>query len=364
MAAAASVIERSSATTVRVGGRDMVLFAGCDYLGLAHHPRVIAALASGLSEFGVSSAGSRATTGNTTAHDELEADLARFFGVEAALLVPDGYLSNIVLAQALPADIAHILVDREGHVSVRDALVLSGRTVHEYALADARDAAACALELGRGPFAIFTDGVFPVLRAVAPLAELLALLPANGLLVVDDSHGAGVLGARGRGCVEHARIADRRVIVTGTLSKAFGCFGGFIAGAAEHVERARAHSRAFVGSTPIPPAIARAASTALAIVDAEPRRRAKLFEHASRLRALFTRLELPVSAVPLPVLALRLAPRARMEHVRDELAARGLLVPCVDYADGLGGYLRIAVRADHEDAQVDLLINGLMEALR
>lgn len=361
---AARAIEAATATTVRVSGRELVLFAGCDYLGLAHHPRVVAALERGLCEFGVSSSGSRATTGNTTAHDELERDLARFFGVEAALLVPDGYLSNLVLAQTLPPEIATILVDRESHVSVRDALILAGRDVHEYAFADADSAREVARTHAHGGLAIFTDGVFPVLRTLAPLGTLLESLPADGILVVDDCHGVGVLGTRGRGSLEHAGIVDRRVIVTGTLSKALGCFGGFIAGSREHVERARTRSRAFIGSTPIPPALARAASAALAVVDDEPRRRARLFEHTSRVRALFKRLALPVGTVPFPVLALQLSPRARMERVHDELEAAGILVPCVDYPDGLGGYLRIALRADHTDSQVDALIEGLTEALK
>ncbi|MDZ4773580.1 MAG: pyridoxal phosphate-dependent aminotransferase family protein [Planctomycetota bacterium] len=364
MTVSTRAIEAATATTVRIDGRELVLFAGCDYLGLAHHPRVVAALERGLREFGVSSSGSRATTGNTSAHDDLERDLARFFGVESALLVPDGYLSNIVLAQALPDEIRTILVDEDSHVSVRDALVISKRDVHEYAFADAKSAREAARTHAPGVFAIFTDGVFPVLRALAPLRELLDVLPAGGMLVVDDCHGIGVLGERGRGSVEHARIVDSRVVVTGTLSKSLGCFGGFIAGSREHIERARSASRAFVGSTPIPPALARAASTALAVIDDEPLRRARLFEHASRLRVLFTRLAVPLSAVPLPVFALQLKPRVRMEHVHDELLARGILVPCVDYPDGLGGYLRIAVRADHTDAQVDALIEGLTEALR
>lgn len=363
MTSALGAIEAGSRTSVRIRGTELVLFAGCDYLGLAHHARVIAALEGGLGTFGVSASASRATTGNTVAHERLEQDLARFLGVEAALLVPDGYLSNLVVAQSLPDDVAAILCDRECHVSIRDALAIVGRPVHEYAHAAAASARERASELGAAPFGIFTDGVFPVLRALAPLAELLALLPPRGLLVVDDCHGLGVLGARGRGSLEHAGLADPRIVVTGTLSKSLGCFGGFVAGARLHVERARA-SRAYLASTPIPPAIARAASAALQVIDVEPERRARLAEHTSRLRALFMRLGLPVSAVPLPVFALQLAPRARMERVHEALLGRGILVPCIDYPDGLGGYLRIAVRADHTDEQVDALISGLLETLR
>lgn len=363
MPAQRRAFQSSTSATVQIDGRELVLFGGCDYLGLAHHPRVVAALEAGVRQFGVSSSGSRTTTGNATAHDELEAHLARFFEVEAALLVPDGYLSNIVAAQALPEVIETVLIDRESHVSIRDAMRVSGCSVREYASADARSALECARDLKREPFAIFTDGVFPVLRAVAPLAGLLACLPKSGLLVVDDCHGVGVLGAHGRGSVEHAGIQDSRIVITGTLSKSLGCFGGFVAGAGVFIERARTHSRAFVASTPIPPALASAASVALSVIDDEPHRLARSREHASRLRVLFTRLGLPISTVPLPVLALQLPSRARMQLIHESLLARGLLVPLVEYPDGLGGYLRIAVRADHTDAHVDALIEGLMEVL-
>src|SRR5438477_2437698 len=115
-------IAGSKATAVTIGGRELVSFAGCDYLGLAHHPRVVEALRSGALEHGVSSAASRETTGNTLAHDELERDIARFLRVEAALLVPDGYLSNLVLAQALATATSNVVFDAESHVSIRDAL--------------------------------------------------------------------------------------------------------------------------------------------------------------------------------------------------------------------------------------------------
>lgn len=356
-------IDASTSSTVTIDGREFVLFAGCDYLALAHHPSVIAALERGTRQYGVSSAGSRETTGNTVAHDELERDLARFFGVEAVLLVPDGYLSNLIFAQGLPPGIATVLCDRESHVSVRDAIAAAGRATREYAFVDARSAAEAMRGLDGAPFALFTDGVFPVLREFAPLASLLSLLPRDGVLVVDDCHGVGVLGARGRGSVERAGISDARVVITGTLSKALGCYGGFIAASREHVERTRAHARAYVGSTPIPPALACAASAALRVIDEEPRRRARLAEHTLRVRALFQRLGLPLNAAGVPVFAFQLDSSHRMEHVYTELLARGLLVPCVHYPDGLGGYFRLALRADHSDTQVDALIGALLEVL-
>jgi 8-amino-7-oxononanoate synthase len=355
-------IARSTSTTALVDGRELIVFAGCDYLSLSHHPRVLAALESGLREFGLSSAASRETTGNTVAHDELEQDLARFLGMEAALLTPDGYLSNLIAAQGLPDAIGTVLIDRECHVSLRDALAATARRVAEYPLADAASARSLAGEVAGAPLAIATDGVFPVLCALAPLRELLAPLPADGLLIVDDSHGTGVLGKRGRGSVELAELFDPRIVITGTLSKALGCFGGFVAGSRSFVERTRERSRAYVGSTPIPPALARAASEALRIVDEEPDRRVRLVEIGELLREVLTSAGHRVPPVPLPVFTLK----PIQQDVRwwnEAFLEAGLLVPLVRYPDGMGDYFRIALRADHSAEQVERLVHALAKVL-
>jgi len=355
-------IERSTAASVTIDGREFVLFAGCDYLALAHHPRVLAALERGVREFGLSSAGSRETTGNTVAHDDLEQDLARFFGVEAALLVPDGYLSNLIFTQGMPVEIATIIVDRESHVSVRDAIAATGRRELIYPFLDTSAARETVQSLGSATFAIFTDGVFPVMRGMAPLKALLELLPKDGVLVVDDCHGVGVLGARGRGTVEHCELRDPRIVLTGTLSKALGCFGGFVAGSREHVGRTRAGSRAYVGSTPIPPALARAASEALCVLDEEPERRRRLHEHVLAVREPFRAAGRPFNAVPFPVFSFQLKSHDLMERAYQSMLAEGLLVPYVHYPDSLGGYFRVVVRADHTAEHIERLVNALRRA--
>jgi 8-amino-7-oxononanoate synthase len=352
-------ISASTSTTATVDGRELIVFAGCDYLSLSHHPRVLAALESGLREFGLSSAASRETTGNTVAHDELEHDIARFLGMEAALLTPDGYLSNLIAAQGMPDAIGTVLIDRESHASVRDALAATGKRVVEYPLGDAAGARAHARELRGAPFAIATDGIFPVLGTLAPLRDLLALLPAGGVLIVDDSHGTGVLGERGRGSVELAGLSDPRIVITGTLSKALGCFGGFVAGSRAFVERTRERSRAYVGSTPIPPALARAASEALRIVDEEPARRARLVELGAPLRETFSGRVRALPPVPFPVFAFEPLHPEDVRSGNEALLEAGLLVPLVHYPDGLGDYFRIALRADHTAEQVQKLVSTL-----
>ena len=226
-ASPAPALERLSATRVRLAGRELVAFAGCDYLGLAHHPEIFAALQRESARSGVSAGASPTTTGRHPAHDELECALADFLGVERVLLTADGYLSNLVAAQALAPDVSRALVDHESHVSVRDAVRAAGFAHAEYADLPALR----ALLAGGAPSVIFTDGVFPSQRRRADVAELVTLLDRGArALVVDDCHGLGVHGPEGRGTC--AGLAHANLLVTGTLSKALGSAGGFVWGQA------------------------------------------------------------------------------------------------------------------------------------
>lgn len=357
MTTPAFAVESASAAAVRVAGRDAVVFAGCDYLGLAHDPEVLDALRRGVDRYGVSAGASRATTGNARAHEELEHDLARFLGLEAALLVPDGYLSNLVVAQGLAGEHASALVDREAHVSVHDALAATGVRATPYAFCDADSAR------GSNATAIWTDGAYPVLRGIAPVGALLASLPRDGVLVVDDCHATGVLGARGRGTHEHAGVVDARLVVTGTLSKALGCYGGFVAGRREIVERVRARSRAYAASTPIPPALAVAGSAAVRVVERDATRVTALRANVERVRSVLRAHDIDAHALPLPVFAWKATSLDAGRRVHERLLARGVVVPHVTYPDGLGSYFRLAVSAAHDEAAITRLDAGLRETL-
>lgn len=356
-------LEAAGAARARVAGRDVATFAGCDYLGLAHDPEVGAALRAGLARYGLSAGASRATTGNTAAHEELEADLARFLGLEAALLVPDGYLSNLVALQGLAHRVRAAVVDREAHVSLRDALAAVAIPSAEYDFCDARAAREATRAAGGAAVAILTDGAYPVMRGIAPLAELLAALPPDGLLVVDDCHGTGVLGRRGRGSHERAGVADPRLCVTGTLSKALGAFGGFVAGTRALVGDVAARSRAFAGSTPIPPAVAAAASAAIRVVEREPERVARLRANAERARRVLRAAGVGTHDLPLPVQAWQARSPEAGDRAHHALLARGVLIPHVRYPDGLGSYFRLAVSAVHDDAAFERLAAALPAAL-
>jgi 8-amino-7-oxononanoate synthase len=354
-------IERSAAPIARVGGREVEVFAGCDYLGLAHAPEVHEALRRGIERYGISAGGSRATTGNTAAHDALEHDLARFLGLEAALLVPDGYLSSLVFAQGVARHRPRVLVDREAHVSTRDALAASGLEASAYSCCDAGSAATERARLD-GRVLVMTDGVYPVLRGIAPLAQLLALVPSDGWLAVDDAHGTGVLGARGRGTHEHHGVVDPRLVVTGTLSKALGCFGGFVAGTRAVVDEVAAHSHALVGSTPIPPALASAASAAVELLERDPSRLARLRANIALVRRALRDAGLDVHDLPVPVFAWK-TDSSRADSALAVFARHHILVPHVRYPDGLGSYFRLAVSAAHGENSIGRLAAALREVM-
>lgn len=356
-------IERASAGAVSVEGRELTVFAGCDYLGLAHAPEVRDALRSGLERYGVSASGSRATTGNAVVHDELERDLARFLGTETALLVPDGYLSNHVFLQGIAHTSPRAIVDREAHVSMSDALASSRISPRTYDSCDARSAREAVGDATDVPVLILTDGVYPVMRGIAPIRGLLDVLPTRGWLVVDDCHGTGVLGARGRGSHEHAGVTDPRLVVTGTLSKALGCFGGFVAGSRTIVDDVAARSRAFVGSTPIPPALAMAGSAAIALIERDGARLARLRANVERVRSLLRRVGIDAHDLPLPVFAWKASNADRGERMQRELIEHGVLIPHVKYPDGLGSYFRLAVSAAHDENAIARLEFALPKAL-
>ena len=355
-------IDRSTATTVEIDGRELLYFGGCGYLGLAHHPEVVRALSDGLARYGVSSGASRETSGNSCEHDALERELAMWLDCEQVLLMPDGYTANLAIADIrLGALTAHI--DELGHPSLFDAARVHSRTAITYPHLDLKEASNL-LPLFFEAF-VMSDTVFPSRGEIAPMRELATLVKkGGGVLVLDDCHGTGVIGATGRGAFEYAGIHDEHVLLTSTLSKALGCYGGFIAGSGRWIDQIRAHSKIYIGTTPIPPAVAAAARVAsrLAFANGElvGRLRANIEHFRSAVDGLFA-----LSAhTELPVFGFALETSERMQSVHDKLRADGILAPYVHYPGGdENGNFRIVVTAAHTFEQIDRLAGALRRRL-
>jgi len=381
-------IESASPTTVYIDGREILAFGGCNYLGLAHHPRVHAALIDGLSRFGLTTTASRETTGNTLAHEALETELATFAGHEHAILSAEGYTANFMCCQALatPASatsnsggIGIALVDAMSHRSIRNAASASGMQVMEFEHLNADSAAWLASRFGDQGVCIMTDSVFAADGAVAPLCELLAALPralppSRAMLLVDDCHGFCVLGRDGRGATDHhglvelspqgARTHDPRIVVTTTLAKGLGCYGGVVMGKAAFIRGVRERAWVYRSSTPVPPPIAEAARAAIGLLRTDPTLILNLHRNVAMVHESFARMNLPTPPAGVPIMTFALPSVERMRAMYERMYAAGVLAPLIDYPGGPTPlYFRVVVNAAHTPEHIARLIAAMQEAL-
>lgn len=314
-----------------IDGRRLLNFASNDYLGLARDPRLIAAAREAL-EMGVGAGASALVTGRTPWHERLEQRLAAFEGEEAAILFPTGYAANLGVIAALAQAGDVVFCDRLNHASLVDACRLSGARLRVYrheALGDLdRDLARHA---GTNRRFIVTDGMFSMDGDAAPLVELADLADRHAaLLVVDEAHGTGVFGRRGRGISEWFGVEDRVALRIGTLSKAIGALGGFVAGPQRLIDWLWNTARTQIYSTALPPAICAAACAALDIIEAEPERRARLLATAEQFRADLTTagIRTPAGCIG-PIVPVLLDEPARATRAAAELERRGFLVAAI-----------------------------------
>ena len=344
-------------------GKRFVYFGGCDYFRLASHPDVLRAAREGLAKFGLNVSASRATTGNHRLYDRLEIALAKFFDVETALLVPNGYLTNLALAQTLAGKFSHALLDARAHASLVDAAQFLDCPVVKFLHRDVEDLGRVLRRLGSGVRPILlTEGMFSHDGSVAPLKAYLKMLPKDSLIMLDDAHGAGVLGMTGRGTAEFAGVSRRRIIQTITLSKAFGVYGGAILATRQLREQIIARSRLFTGSTPLPLPLARAALEAVDILRNGSRLRARLQRNANRLKAALSGAGFCEEPTPGPVVSLVPRHDREAQRLKRSLLCRRILPIFIQYPGGpAGGYFRFAISSEHTRTQLEDLMRALTE---
>lgn len=362
MSHTADTLQQVDRVFVRWRGRRLVYFAGCDYYRLASHPRVLAAVRRGLRDFGLNVASSRKTTGNHALYEQLERELGRFFRAERAVLVDNGYMTNLAVAQAFRGEFSHVLMDARSHTSVADAAVLLGAKVVIFAHRDVTDFHRQLRGLGGGarPF-VFTDGMFAHDGSVAPLAAYLDALPAHAALLVDDAHGAGVLGRAGQGTPSHCGVRDARVIQTVTLSKAFGAFGGAILGRREVAEAILTKSRCFTGATPVPLPLAAGALESLRVFRASPRLQTRLHANSVWLKARLRAGGMALPDAPGPIVPIIPQSPAEAARFKRRLLAAGIHPPLIHYPGGPeGGFFRLVISSEHTRAQLAALADALL----
>lgn len=351
-----------------VDGRPVVLFAGSNYLDLAHHEEVVEAAARAARDFGCASAGSRLINGNTELHEALEAELAAFFGCEAALCFNTGYMANVGVIPALVGPGDTVVSDALNHASIIDGCRLArARTrvaAHGDVAALAEAVAAATAEGGR--VLVACDGVYSMDGDTAPLPGILEAARAHGApVLLDDAHGAFTLGANGRGTAEAQGVEGRAEVLLGTLGKSLGSFGAFVAGSRALRELLVNTARSFIFSCALAPPQVEAARAALRVVQREPWRRERLAALATRLRKRLADHGISTEPSTTHIVPVRIGDNARTMAVCERLLARGFYAQGIRHPSVPEGTarLRLTVMCSHEEEEVDALADAIAEEL-
>jgi len=348
---------------VQVDGQSMLLFCSNDYLGLAGHPEVVSALKKGAENYGAGSGAAHLVSGHSHAHHALEEELAEFTGRPRALLFSTGYMANLGAVTALLGRGDSIYQDRLNHASLIDAGLLSRANFKRFPHSDV-EALQRQLEAhSRGRAMVVSDGVFSMDGDLAQLDTIAALCQHHeAWLMVDDAHGFGVLGETGAGTLEHFNLDSERVpLLMGTLGKALGTFGAFVAGPEELVETLIQLARSYVYTTALPPAVAQATSASLRLVKEEGWRRIRLQQLIARFRSGVKEIGLPLMDSPTPIQPILAGTSEQALAWSGMLEQQGILVGAIrppTVPEG-GARLRVTLSAAHSDAQLDRLLESL-----
>jgi len=361
------VLESPQTPQVVVDGKQYTAFCSNDYLGLANHPDVIAAFQSAANSFGVGSGASHLVAGHSSQHHALEEELAAFTGRERTLLFSTGYMANMGAITALVGQGDAIFEDRLNHASLLDGGLLSGARFQRFLHNDLTNLQSRLDKTEAERKLIVVDGVFSMDGDCAPLPELAALAQKNNAwLMVDDAHGFGCLGKAGGGSAERFGLTqDELPILMGTLGKAFGTFGAFIAGSENLIETLIQFSRSYIYTTAMPPAVAAATRVSLHLLQAEHWRRQHLQELIARFRVGAQQLGLQLLDSFSPIQPIIIGDEARALMIAEQLAERGILIIAIrppTVAPG-SSRLRVTFSAEHTLAQVDQLLNALSDIL-
>ncbi|MCB1690908.1 MAG: 8-amino-7-oxononanoate synthase [Halioglobus sp.] len=355
-------LQSAQGPVVRIEGREYLNFCSNDYLGLAAHPRVIERFREAAAEYGVGSGASHLVCGHSAPHHELEEALAEFTGRERALLYSSGYMANTGILTSVLQRGDYVFEDRLNHASLLDGGLHSGARFQRFPHND-MSALQVKLEAAGGPRLVVVDGVFSMDGDTAPLAELADLCSAqDAWLMVDDAHGFGVLGARGVGSTEAARLAPSSVpILMATLGKALGTAGAFVAGSELLIEGLIQQSRNYIYTTALPPAVAAASLEALTLVRNESWRREYLANLIHRFRIGAEQLGLSLLPSASAIQPLLVGDAVRAVGLSERLRENGFLIGAIRPPTVPAGTsrLRITLSAAHSEIQVDQLLDQL-----
>jgi 8-amino-7-oxononanoate synthase len=357
-------IQSRSGAIVQLEGREVINFASNDYLGLAGDERLIQAAIAATQEYGTGSTGSRLLSGHRALHRELENAIASLKQTEDALVFSSGYLANLGTIAALMGKRDLILADQYNHSSLKNGAILSGAVVVDYNHADIEDLKS-QLAQHRQHYRrclITTDSVFSMDGDICPLPEILQLAEEFSCMVlVDEAHATGVLGGTGAGCVEYFGCTGKPLIQVGTLSKALGSLGGYVAGSATLIDFLRNRAPSWIYTTALSPADTAAALAAVQIVQQEAERRAQLNSNVDTLKQLIAQKLHHLKLLPSesPIVCISLGSAADALKAGQQLKAAGIFAPAIRPPTVPTSRIRLSLMATHELVHLEKLVDVL-----
>lgn len=351
-------IEKINGNHVTIGEEDYLNFCSNNYLGLAGHPQVIEKAAEALKTFGFGAGASRLICGNTILHEELERKIAQFKNRQAAIVFPTGYMANLGAITSLVDENDTVIIDRLNHASIIDAGRLSKAKLQVYKHCDMQSLKSVLQRSEKfRRRLIVTDSVFSMDGDLAPLPEIVPLAKEfDAMTMIDDAHATGVIGKSGRGSEEHFNIPGKIDIVMGTLSKALGSLGGFVAGDQRLIDYLRNKARSFIYTTALPPAACAAAMSAIEIIEADLGLLHQLKHNISLYHSL---VHTPGSLSP--IIPIMIGDAKKTMDLSQKLFAKGIFLsgirpPTVPEGESR---LRLTVSAIHSKEEIEFLVSVL-----
>jgi 7-keto-8-aminopelargonate synthetase-like enzyme len=358
------IMESAPGAETVINGRKYIYFGGTGYFALHGNSEMIRTGIEAFHKYGMHSATTRSGFGNNPVLLDAEKKIARYFGTEESLYFVSGYLSGLFMAQGMADQYDLIFADETAHFSIRDGIFSTRKPVVFYKHRDPSDLRVklkSELKAGQRPLVI-TDGVFPTFGVIAPVPEIVKELePYNGILCLDDAHAVGVLGDNGRGTCEHYGLTPGdRLIMSGTLSKAFGGHGGFIPSTAAFIQKIKQTVGAYSGASSPPTPIAAASAKGIELVAGHPEWRKTLRHNVARIKKGMRELGFDVGDSPMPIVTWTLRSADEMKSVQKGLLDKGIAVAYLKYVGApSGGVLRASIFSTHTDAQIDQLLAEL-----
>ena len=360
------VTDSPAETTITIKGRRCIAMASNNYLGLATHPAVKQTATEAIAQWGVGAGAARLLSGTMPPHDQLEQALAQFKQVEAVLTFGTGYMTSLGLLPSLVDRGGLILADRACHASLIQACRLSRAVFRVFRHNDVEHLDTLLTRRKHtGATLVVTEGVFSMDGDLAPCPELLTVCRRHdAALLVDDAHGTGVMGAHGRGTVEHYGMNPQDLMQMGTLSKAIGTSGGYVAGTAALKNYLVNTSKAFIYTTASPPALAAAATTAIRILRDEPERRARLWDNRRTLHSALTGMGFHLTDTHSPILPILVTSPETALRMSQALYDAGVYVPAIrpPTVPVHGSRLRLTVSSEHTAEQLEYVVTALRKA--